>query len=88
VSRGATPAKVYFDPFNYATTRRSQAYALLNAYLSYKRDNWSVGLYGRNLTNKTYLNYAQETTTGGAAEYDYSYGDPRVFGVRFEAHVK
>ena len=79
--------KVYFDPFNYGDTTQS-AFTLFNAYVSYKRDNWSVGFYGRNLTNKTYLNYAQEVSTGGAAEYDYSYGDPRVFGVRFEAHVK
>jgi iron complex outermembrane receptor protein len=84
---GRYTAKVYFDPFNYADTTQP-GYALFNAYLNYKRDNWSIGLYGRNLANKTYLNYAQETTTGGAAEYDYSYGDPRVYGVRFEAHVK
>jgi iron complex outermembrane receptor protein len=84
---GRYTAKIYFDPFNYADTTQP-GFALLNAYLNYKRDNWSVGLYGRNLANKTYLNYAQETTTGGAAEYDYSYGDPRVFGIRFEAHLK
>jgi iron complex outermembrane receptor protein len=84
---GRYTGKIYFDPFNYNDTTQS-AYTLLNAYVSYKRDNWSVGFYGRNLTNKTYLNYAAETTTGGASEYDYSYGDPRVFGVRFDAHVK
>jgi iron complex outermembrane recepter protein len=84
---GRYTGKIYFDPFNYNDTTQP-AYTLLNAYLSYKRDNWSVGLYGRNLTNKTYLNYAAEVSTGGAAEYDYSYGDPRVFGIRFDAHVK
>jgi iron complex outermembrane recepter protein len=84
---GRYTGKVYFDPFNYNDTTQP-SYTLLNAYLSYKRDNWSVGFYGRNLANKTYFNYAQEVTTGGAAQYNYSYGDPRVFGVRFDAHVK
>jgi iron complex outermembrane recepter protein len=84
---GRYTAKQYFDPFNYNDTEQP-AYTLLNSYLSYGRDTWKIGLYGRNLTNKGYLNYAQEFTTGGAQQYSYSYGAPRVFGVRLEAHVK
>ena len=84
---GRYTGKQYFDPFNYADTTQ-QAYTLLNSYLNYKRDRWSAGIYGRNLTNKAYLNYGQEFATGGATQYSYSYGAPRVFGVRFEAYVK
>jgi iron complex outermembrane receptor protein len=84
---GRYTSKIYFDPFNHADTTQG-GYPLINAYVNYKRDNWTVGLFGRNLNNRTYFNYAQEQTTGGAAEYDYSYGEPRVFGVRFEAHIK
>ena len=79
----------YFDPFNYADTTHSPATrASISCYLSYSRDNWKVGLYGRNLGNKAYLNYAQEQTSGGASQYNYSYGAPRVFGIRFEVAMK
>lgn len=84
---GRYTSKIYFDPFNYADTTEG-GYTLFNAYLTYKRDNWSIGAYGRNLANRAYLIYAQEQTSGGAEEYDYAYGSPRVFGVRFEAQIK
>ncbi len=84
---GRYTTKQYFDAFNFADTEQP-GYMLLNSYITYKRDTWSVGLYGRNLANKVYLNYGQEQATGGATQYNYSFGAPRVFGVRFEAHVK
>lgn len=84
---GRYTSKIFYDPFNYADTTQD-GYSLLNSFVTYRRATWSVGMYGRNLTNKAYLNYAQEQSTGGATQYNYSYGSPRVYGVRFEALVK
>jgi iron complex outermembrane receptor protein len=80
-------ASQYYDPFNFADTQQG-AYTLFNSYLSYKQDTWKVGFYGRNLGNKAYINFGQEQTSGGATEYDYAYGAPRVFGIRFEVSTK
>lgn len=80
-------AKQYFDPFNYGDSEQP-AYTLTNAYLNYKHDNWKVGLFGRNLGDKDYLTFGAEQTTGGAHQYNYSYGSPRTYGVRFEIAMK
>ena len=80
-------SKQYFDPFNYGD-QAQEAYTLTNAYVTYKRDNWQVGLFGRNLGDKDYLNYGVEQTTGGAHQYNYSYGAPRTYGMRFEISMK
>jgi iron complex outermembrane receptor protein len=79
--------KQYFDPFDYADAAQD-AYTTYNAYVNYKRGNVSVGVYGRNLANKAYLNSGLEFTPGGSHTYQYSYGAPRVFGLRIEASVK
>ena len=80
-------AKQYFQPFNYDDHMQG-AYTLANAYVNYKRDNWQVGVFGRNLADKDYLNFAAEQTTGGAHQYTYSWGAPRTYGVRFEISMK
>jgi iron complex outermembrane receptor protein len=83
---GRYTGKQFFDPFNFGDSEQD-AYTLINANLSYSRDNWKIGLYGRNLADKDYLNYATEFTAGGASLYNYSFGAPRVIGARFELHM-
>ena len=41
-----------------ANTAEQEAYALVNARLGYKRDNWEVFVYARNLTDEDYSNNA------------------------------
>jgi len=74
----------YFTAFNFGDETQ-KAFFVPNAFLTYSHNNWEVGLYGRNLTNTTYLTYAAENQ--GGADYYYSYGAPRTFGVRVQAHL-
>lgn len=71
----------YYDAFNYRSTRQDD-YALLNAYVDYERDNWRVGLWGRNLTDEVYFLSAQEFYT--ISTYQYAFAPPRTYGVRFD----
>ena len=41
-----------------ANTAEQDAYALVNARIGYKRDNWELFVYGRNLTGEDYSNNA------------------------------
>jgi iron complex outermembrane receptor protein len=84
---GKYTSKQYFDSFNFSDTEQG-AYAIGNAYLDYGHDNWLFGLYARNFTNTTYLTFGAEATGGGDAEYEYAYGAPRTFGVRFQVGLK
>jgi|GEM_PF-307204 len=66
---------VRFDDFNRDTFQES-AYVLLNSALGYRRDQWSVALYGSNLADKEYYtNMNAEIRTGAV-------GIPREYGVR------
>lgn len=52
---------------------------LLDASLNYEAGPWTAQLYGRNLTNRVYI----EGIGGGINEQNnVMYGDPRVFGIR------
>jgi iron complex outermembrane receptor protein len=74
----------YLTAFNFADeTQRS--FTTTNAFLTYVHNNWQVGVFGRNLTNTTYINYAAENQ--GGADYYYAYGAPRTYGVRFQAQL-
>jgi iron complex outermembrane receptor protein len=84
---GKFTSKQYFDPFNLEDAEQG-SYAVGNMYADYKHDNWSVGLFCRNFTDRTYLTYAAEATGGNSAEYDYGYGAPLTFGVRFQVALK
>jgi iron complex outermembrane recepter protein len=73
-----------FDAFNYASTTQ-KGYAVENASLDLERDNWTVGLWVRNLADKVYLIHAQEDYTDNS--YDYGFGAPRTFGVRLSVSL-
>jgi iron complex outermembrane receptor protein len=71
---------VYFDPLNRA---HQKAYVLLDSELSFAPSavpGLRVVLWGKNLTNKAYLQSVLESALADAS----SYGEPRTFGVRAE----
>jgi iron complex outermembrane receptor protein len=78
-------SKQFYDPFNYTSTEQP-AYGLVNGYLDFARDNWKIGIWGRNLGDKVYFAHAQEFYTIGT--YQYAYAAPRTFGIRFEVAMK
>jgi len=66
---------VKFDDFNRELFQES-AYVLLNSAVGYRKDKWSVALYGSNLADKEYYtNMNPEIRTGAV-------GIPREYGVR------
>ncbi|HRQ88404.1 MAG TPA: TonB-dependent receptor, partial [Bacteroidia bacterium] len=66
---------VKFDDFN-RPDYQQKAYVLLNSAVGYRKDKWSVALYGRNLADKEYYtNMNPEIRTGAV-------GIPREYGVR------
>ncbi|MBP7337810.1 TonB-dependent receptor [Niveispirillum sp.] len=59
------------------------SYWLFNARLTYDTPDWSVALWGKNLTNKYYYNYGLNISIFGL---DYlNRGMPRTYGVEFTA---
>ena len=66
---------------------KSPAYDLLHARIGYAADNWSVALWGRNLTDEDYavhgLYFANDPRDnfGRNAVYE-QLGEPRTYGVR------
>ncbi len=66
---------VKFDDFNRPDFQQ-KAYVLLNSAVGYRKDKWSVALYGSNLADKEYYtNMNPEIRTGAV-------GIPREYGVR------
>jgi iron complex outermembrane receptor protein len=71
---------IYFDPINRV---RQPRYALVDAELSFAPqafDGMRLVLWGKNLTNKAYLQSVLESTISDTA----SFADPRTYGVRVE----
>ncbi|WP_161492521.1 TonB-dependent receptor [Oceanisphaera profunda] len=72
----------YFSDSYNSTT---DAYALLNARFGYQQDNWSVTLWGKNLTDEDYIvrgfNFPNNPYKAGVAEDYVQLGAPRMFGV-------
>ena len=71
---------------------RSPAYALLNARIAYHGDGYTLSLWSRNLTDKTYYtrafgSFGNDPKNGYAVEPYYQYGEPRVYGATFEVHL-
>ncbi len=65
---------------------RSPSYDLLNLRLGYVHNNWSVALWGRNITDKDYYvrgfgTFGNDPRKEYAVEPYYQYGAPRVLGV-------
>jgi outer membrane receptor protein involved in Fe transport len=75
------------DAFYYSDEhdRRSDAYELLHARFGFEADNWSLSLWGRNLTDEDYA--VRGFFFGNDPRIDYQpatyvqYGDPRMVGV-------
>jgi len=83
---GKYSATQYFSPFDYPDSAQP-AYGTMNAYLTYLQNNWQIGIWGRNLTNTTYLISGGEGTGGGNAVFTYAFGDPRTVGIRLQANI-
>ncbi|WP_346838140.1 TonB-dependent receptor [Microbulbifer sp. SAOS-129_SWC] len=75
--------------FSNSHDEKSSAYALLNARLTYQRDNWEVALWGRNLTDRDYgtrgfyfsNQFGNNPANGYAPEAYFQLGEPRVAGI-------
>jgi iron complex outermembrane recepter protein len=77
---GSYTSTIFFDPNNRA---RQPGYALLDAHVSFAPaavTGARVVVWGRNLTNKPYLQSVLESQIADQA----SFGDPRTYGVRLE----
>ena len=75
----------YFTFFNNANDRQ-EAYATLDASLTYKPDSedWSIQAFGRNLTDEVILTSASTASFTGTNGYQFA--APRTYGVRFSAN--
>jgi iron complex outermembrane receptor protein len=65
--------KQYFD---FANTIEQKAYGLLNMRISYRTSHFDLSVWGRNLSDRKYIDYAYDF---GAAHL----GNPRMIGVGF-----
>lgn len=63
--------------------------ALINGRIGYRTDNWTISLWGRNLTDKDYAvrgfgSFGNDPRKGYITEPYFQWGEPRVVGVSFE----
>lgn len=72
-----------FDPLGIV---KQKSYSLLGASATYRfaDDRYSVSVWGRNLTNETYL----ESVTSGNRNSRVGYNAPRTYGVTFRAEFE
>jgi iron complex outermembrane receptor protein len=83
-AEGHWSSKQYLTVWNFPDETQG-AYGTADVFLTYARPRWSIGLFARNVTNTVYLTFAQENA--GGVDYLYSYGAPRVYGVRLAMHL-
>ncbi|HEC72852.1 MAG TPA: TonB-dependent receptor [Methylophaga aminisulfidivorans] len=75
------------DEFYYSNSHnaKSHSYVLYNASIEYKKDEWKVTLWGRNLFDKDYSTrgfyFGIDPSKSYAEEAYTQYGDPRVVGL-------
>ena len=65
---------------------QSESYCLLNTNLAYSADQWTLSVWGRNLTNEDVIvrgfgGFGNDPRKYYATEPYYQFGEPRVFGV-------
>lgn len=81
--------KFFYEPFDGVTTigtRQLQTgYWLINARLAYDADRFSIGLWAKNLLNKTYYPFGLDQNSFLGMQYLIR-GEPRTYGV--EATVR
>ncbi|MGL1957657.1 MAG: TonB-dependent receptor [Colwellia sp.] len=74
--------------FSDSHDEKSDSVALLNASLSYLKENWQVKLWARNLTDKNYANrgfyFGNDPRDGYAAKQYTQLAEPLVFGVTLD----
>jgi outer membrane receptor protein involved in Fe transport len=77
------------DEFYYSNSHnsKSHSYAITNASIDYRQNNWKVSLWGRNLFDKDYYTrgfFFGNDPRDGYIDHTYvQYGDPRVVGLTF-----
>jgi iron complex outermembrane recepter protein len=76
------------DDYYFATSHseRSQRYELLHANLVYKREQWELSFWGRNLTDRDYATrgfyFGNNPSTFYVNELYQQLGEPRVYGMK------
>jgi len=73
--------------FSDSHDEQSSRYALLNANLRYQLENWTLVLWGKNLSNKDYYvrgfgGFGNDPRDGYASKGYFQYGAPRQVGVK------
>ncbi|WP_293881505.1 TonB-dependent receptor [Sphingomonas sp.] len=79
------PQSVYARPTAYLDAKflRQPSYGLLNTFVTIEMPNhrWSLSLYGRNLTNETYLTVGSDPRTAINGQFNkFVYADRRTYG--------
>jgi iron complex outermembrane recepter protein len=71
-------SRIYFDPANVS---QQAGYGLLNARVQWNApsNKWDVALYGKNITDKVYINQVLPNT----AFFGETFGEPATFGAEF-----
>jgi len=71
--------------FSNSHNEKSSSYALINSSIDYRKGDWKVSLWGRNLFDKDYSTrgfyFGNDPTTNYADTTYVQYGDPRVVGI-------
>jgi iron complex outermembrane receptor protein len=81
----AYTSKFYTDQFNRPWLAQ-QGYGLLDASVTFARgERWQVSLFGKNLTDEEYIDFAADVGTLGSWVFG---GEPRRYGVEFRASFR
>lgn len=73
----------YFPQFNNSPRAEQDGYGLLNARFELRPDDadWSVTLWGKNLTDEVYRTFGQDSAVSGIPTVVGFFGPTRMFGV-------
>lgn len=74
-------SKVYFTPFEEAALSQD-SYTVMNARLSLESDNFSAGIWAKNLLDEEYFIYGLDLVSTYGARY-FQRGAPQTYGVDF-----
>lgn len=75
--------KAYWDEMN---TYAQSLYALLNVHADLNLDNYSIRLWGRNITNNKYNTFAFDSSASGQKVYLAQRGNPIQAGIDISLH--
>lgn len=76
------------DDIRFSSLDVQDSYTMLDASLRYTSsdETWSVELFGRNLTDELVAISGDSSGAGGNNTLEYTYAQPRTYGVRFDYH--